>query len=338
MSPGITCHHIHEVPLEVVAVVGVELKGLVVLDLAVVGVVAGGVVVCLLACGVHRLLGVGSHVHGAVGAGGIQTEVEVEPQVLEAVQLIIELGVAHEAQGVREVDLVVEEGHRVLSCHSVAVVHGEGAFAVVPPAVAVEAVGVVHGLGRVILHGRADGAGIGEAVVHIHTLSVEVDGQVLVQQHGIEAEGQGLTGEVAGLQGTVLVVVADGCAVRHIELGALADLAAHGHVAFQGLGELEDFLLPVCVGVAEHSVGFAAFAVALGHNLAELVSGEDVQVLGVLAHRAGEVEVHVDGVVELAALLGGDDDDAVGCAGTVDGCRGGVLQHGEGLDVARVDG
>ena len=40
----------------------------------------------------------------------------------------------------------------------------------------------------------------------------------------------------------------------------------------------------------------------------------------------------------LGTLLRGDDDNAVGSTGTVDGGRRGILEDGEGLDVFRVDG
>ena len=51
---------------------------------------------------------------------------------------------------------------------------------------------------------------------------------------------------------------------------------------------------------------------------------------GAQAHEAGEADV---GSLVPGALLGGDEDDTVGCAGTVDGCGGGVLQDLHGLDV-----
>ena len=35
------------------------------------------------------------------------------------------------------------------------------------------------------------------------------------------------------------------------------------------------------------------------------------------------------------ALLGIDDDNAVGCAATVDGCRGGILQNLDVINVVR---
>ena len=286
----------------------------------------------------HRLLGIGGHINGTLGTGVVQTQVQVNTEVFEAVDLVVELGVAHKTLGVGNVDLVVEEGHRVLAGHGVAVVNGEGTLAVVPPAVAIQTGRVVNGLGGVISHGGTHGTGVGKAVVHIHTLGVEVHRQVLVQEGRSEGDGQGLTGHVGGLEGTVLVVITKRYTPRHIELGALTYLAGHGSVAFQGAGQAEDFLLPVGVFLTQGLVGGAAGTVHMNHQPAEFHTVQHIHILGVLAQGAGEVHVYVNLVVVLGALLGGDDDNTVGCTGTEDGGGRSVLQHGEALDIGRVDG
>ena len=94
-----------------------------------------------------------------------------------------------------------------------------------------------------------------------------------------------------------------------------------------------DLALPVRVGGAEQE-GF------LGIGGVDVV-GEFLAVhhlQGAVVLLRGEAAVVADAdAVTLGTLLGRDDDDAVGSAGTVDGGRGGVLQDGEGLDVVGVD-
>ena len=58
--------------------------------------------------------------------------------------------------------------------------------------------------------------------------------------------------------------------------------------------------------------------------------------VGTVGHEERRRNVDARGLVA-AAFLGGDDDDAVGCAGSVDGRRRGVFQHGDVLDVGRVE-
>ena len=52
-------------------------------------------------------------------------------------------------------------------------------------------------------------------------------------------------------------------------------------------------------------------------------------------HTVGGIEVYLQ--TALLSLLGGDDDDAIGCTGTIDGCRRSILQHSHALDIRRVD-
>ena len=76
----------------------------------------------------------------------------------------------------------------------------------------------------------------------------------------------------------------------------------------------------------------------VGDGLLHLLGVKHVHVLA--HHAQGMLVVHVEvrGGRALVALLGGDYDNAVGCARTVDGGGGGVLEDGEALDVVRVDG
>ena len=70
---------------------------------------------------------------------------------------------------------------------------------------------------------------------------------MVVKEAWVEVDRDGLTLKVGGLEGTVLVVVADGHAVRHTEDVALPYPAGHCHVAVNSFTQLVDFLLPVGV-------------------------------------------------------------------------------------------
>ena len=63
-----------------------------------------------------------------------------------------------------------------------------------------------------------------------------------------------------------------------------------------------------------------------GHDLTELIGCEHVEGLGAL--RDGECAA-VGHLHLVGSLLGGDHDHTVGCAATVDGCRGSILEDGE---------
>ena len=240
---------------ELLGVVGIELEGLVDLLLAVVGVVAGSAL-----CGtVQGLFCSGGHIDRSVGRRIVDTEVQVEVKVLEAVDLVVELGVADEAHRVGEVDLVVEQGHGILAGLRVAVRDVGGPESVVPPEVSVESVLriVIYVLGGVHADRRSDGVLVREAVAYVHALSVEVDQQMLVEELGAEVQRQGLAVELGSLEGSVLARHAEGDAPRHREHLAAAHVAGNGHIAVDALAELEDLSLPVGVGVTESLVCFS---------------------------------------------------------------------------------
>ena len=340
MLPGVTGHDLEGVLAYGLAVVGIELEGLVEFLLAVVGMVTGSIAAGFLLCGgVHRLLGVRSHVNGACGIGVVDTEVEVEAQVLETVHLVVNLHVSEETVGAGKVLLVIEQGNRVLVGHGVAVVNGEGALAVVPPAVAVQTVLVIYRLGRSVLDCLGDGIGVCEPGVHVHRLAIQVEGEMLVQEGRSKVEGNGLTAHIAGLQGTLLIETADGNAVWHAD-HLVVKLAGEGSVQLIGLGETVDFLLPVGVDafiITEGLVCIGFCACILLHSLTEFSCIHNIHEACILVEGSGEIDVEVNTLSGAVALLGGDEDDTVGSPGAVDCGCGSVLQDGEALDIVRVD-
>ena len=255
--------------------------------------------------------------------------------------LVVELRVADETVGVGPVFLLVEGSDRVGGSHGVDVAVGHA-----PDAIAVEAafrVVEIDRLGRVIAESLADGALIGVPVLGEGVLAVEVDAEVLLEEGRGEGESSRGTVHLGALEGTLLHRVTAGNAVRQGHGLAESEVAVDGNVGVHGRGGAVDLLLPVGVLGAEgveSGGGHLAVSHALGDELAHLVAGQDILILGdgVDGSRQVHGDVRNRGGMALGALLRRDDDNAVGSTGTVDGgCRC-VLEDGEGLDVFRVDG
>ena len=309
--PGITGHHVEVAPVEIVVVVGVGLEQ----EVAVEVLVADGAV----RGGAQRAVGTELVVLVALCLRDVITQVDVEAQVLETVDLVVKLQVADAAHRTADVVVVVQGGHRACGRHRVG-----RAVSVVP--VPESTVGIVHRLGRVEPDGSAHGAAVGPEGLLVDALHVHVDGQMVVQELRREAEVGVDALVVAQLGGRLVQVVAEAHAER--ELAA----AVHAEVVVRGDTDTVDLILPVGVGRAEQE---GIFGMILVHRLAELVAAHHVEGGDVLLGADAAVVGHLDRAA--AAFLRGDDDDAVGSAGAVDGGRGGVLQHGEALDVVGVD-
>ena len=267
------------------------------------------------------------------------TEVQVEVQFGEEVQGIVELEVTGRRERLVLVVLVVEQRHGVLD--GVAVDRSAGGELV--PAVenrghglacAVDS-GVVglYGLGGVGGEGVAESREVSLAGLHVCALHVCLNRQMVVEEFRGEVETCGHALHTRGLDYTLVVGVAHVDAVRE-ETGHAADR----EVIVLRHGGAQNLFLPVGI------VHLAVVAELCDGRLCAHAVGDEVGELGGVHHvegLAGGVHGHVGREVYLrlaaAALLGGDDDDAVRCARTVDcGCRG-ILEHGHRLDVLRVD-
>ena len=102
-------------------------------------------------------------------------------------------------------------------------------------------------------------------------------------------------------------------------------------------GGAVDLALPVGIGRSESIDRIIVHTgIQVGDKLAELVAGHHVDRLLAHAGRYGTVVGDLGSLVG-TALLGSDDDDTVGSAGTVDGGCGSVLQDVEALDIGRID-
>ena len=101
-------------------------------------------------------------------------------------------------------------------------------------------------------------------------------------------------------------------------------------------GGAVDLLLPVGVLFAQQVVACRAFAVNLLNQLAILIAVEHVGVLLDDGSRNVTVVAYLRSHV-LTTLLRGDDDDTIRTTRTVDGGSRSILQHGEALNIIRVD-
>ena len=191
-----------------------------------------------------------------------------------------------------------------------------------------------------VLPGELGGAAHLEPVVHI----------------GFGVDGGGETLQVVDGDHALLVGPADRgidlaflAAAREAQLVVLGDTGAEEDV-FPILIDILAFVLGRVVG--GHLVVYIGLdaAVALpgrrvvlgvvgpGHPVQRFGFGivrQRVVVIGEVGETGAGLEV--GGQLPGLAFLGGDQDHTVGGAGTVEGSRGGVLQDGDGLDIARVE-
>ena len=155
---------------------------------------------------------------------------------------------------------------------------------------------------------------------------------MVVEERRVEVDSCGRTLELGSLQDTLLVGEAGRNAVREILKGA-----GDRDIMVMADGGAVDLALPIGIGSAKGiDRSLVHTGVEIGDEAAELVPIHDLD--GLLAHAGGDSTIVGDlGSLVGAALLGRDDDDAVGTARSIDGGSGGVLQDVEALDIGRVD-
>ena len=216
--------------------------------------------------------------------------------------------------------LLLEEGHRVRIQVDVAGHIGT--------------VLVVHGLERALDAGLAVGVGGVHPGVHIglvrHHFSRELK---LVVKQVLGDKGAGADVGPAGVDDRTLVVV-----IGHIGgIEVMTGTAADRQIVVLGNGRAADEAQPVR-GLLDGQLAVRALeAPALGTPGEDVVGRHEVRTLEPLG--GGHVTGILDGGGHFAlGVAGGDDDNAVSTAGTVDGGRGTVLQHVDGLDVLRGHG
>ena len=269
----------------------------------------------------------------------VSANVGVDVEVFKTVNLVVQFQVTNQRGALGVVILQFQHGERVGSVLGVGlsrprgVAEGGTVRHVLIVASGELAVGIaffkIDGLRRVHGQGCANGTLVSIAVLRCHVLGIEVHAEVVVEEGRREIDGGSETFKAAGLERTFIVGVAEADAI-----GQEAQAAVDGEIVVVADGSLVDFVLPVGVGSAKRQGGCAAEAFL--HHLTEFVAAEDVKLLG----KRSDADTTVVGDLRtavLAAFLGGDDDDTVGSARTVDGSGGSILQDGEAGDVFRID-
>ena len=190
---------------------------------------------------------------------------------------------------------------------------------------------VVRILRRIEIDGCTHSFSVGILRLGIHTLTVKVQGQVIVKERRIQVQGSRDTLEVRGLQDTLLVGIAHAYTVGKILHGT-----RNRHIVVMADGLTIDFVLPIGIGCTQCVYGDTALTIDTHDESTILVAVHHLKAL--LAHaqccasRIGNARLHT-----LAAFLRSDDDDTVRTTRTVDSRGRSVLQYVERLNVLGID-
>ena len=171
-----------------------------------------------------------------------------------------------------------------------------------------------------------------------YTLTVQVDGQTVVEERWGQVDTYSTTAHASGLQGTVVVQEACADAVRHLEGFAARNIATRdAGVDFLGEGSAVDLVLPFGTRGTQCSHGIGIVTIVGHEEIAESLRAEHVNLLGHGLECTAHVNVDA-GLCTSLTLLGGDQDHTVRSTATVNSGGRSILQNRETLDVVRVDG
>ena len=143
----------------------------------------------------------------------VTTHSQVETQVLKTVNLVINVGTTNERAGLTAVIMVVEHCHGVVRSVCVLGVgpSGIGVVYLQPIEVATYAsilrIVAVDGLSGVHANCITHGTCVGEARLGPSELTIEIHGQMVVQERWAQVNGHSVTLVVGGLEDTLLVGV-----------------------------------------------------------------------------------------------------------------------------------
>ena len=155
-----------------------------------------------------------------------------------------------------------------------------------------------------------------------------------IEERGTEVHTTCIAVHVVGLQDTIAV----GVAHRHTERQPVAHRTHSLEVMVGADSSTEEFLLPIGVLIAHLAHHLVVTAVALEDVLnqaAVLITREHVDVLTACGY--GDTTVVAHSYLATDALLRGDDNDAIRSTATIDSGSRSILQHGERLDIVRVN-
>ena len=176
---------------------------------------------------------------------------------------------------------------------------------------------------------------VGELVLYPVALDVGLNLESVIEELRSKIEAHGGTIHARVHQNTIVIGVAGRHAIRQT-----AGSSTHAQVIVVRDGGTQHFVLPVGVecaillGVGLNILdGVAVSAKLLCQNFCQCLCRQR------LVGLAGSVDIHIGGEVHLRlalhTTLGGDDDDTIRSARTVNGCSGSILEDGHVLNVVR---
>ena len=189
----------------------------------------------------------------------------------------------------------------------------------------------IRALRRVHIDGGSHCTPFGKTAVGIHSLTVQVDVQVVIQERRTQVERCRKALEVRCFQNTLLVSIA----YRHAIWQRVADSSRHGDAVILTEGRAVYEVLPVGIRRTESAVSLRIFAPFFFNECTETVSIQYVD--GVFLHTYRHTAVVRNLNAALVPFLGGDDNNAIRAAATVDSCCRCVFQDVETLNILRID-
>ena len=169
---------------------------------------------------------------------------------------------------------------------------------------------------------------VGEVVLGSRRLQVEINLQVVVKEFGVQVQAGGDPVQIAGLQNTILIQIADGETIRQV-----VDATGQGDRVIAHDRTLIDEILPIGIGGTQQcSLGGISFVV---YNGAEFVGGQHIQFIP--NDRIGILGREIDFQFSSLSFFRGDKNNTVGRAVTIDSSSRCVFQHGECFDIIGVD-
>ena len=293
-------------------------------DIVLVRLLDAGIAIIVVAVRIGRNVGF------LLALRVVGTQLGMEMQVFETMNLIVGLDTANPHGRMSAVILQVHQSHGVLGSVGV----GDGCVPVVLGGVGDDRLPVAAGCIAVCINGlcgiHTDGSTehgtIHIAVLRVHVLGVHIQCEVVLEERGREVHATRETLEVTGLGDTVLVGITGRNTIRSIEGGT-----GHAQLMVSADSGTVNLILPVGVGGSESC---ARFSEGIDDVVAILVAGEHVVRVALHADRHIAVIRNTGSTVgALDTLLGGDDDHTIGSTATIDGSSRSILQYGEALDV-----
>ena len=165
----------------------------------------------------------------------------------------------------------------------------------------------------------------------IHTLSIQVQVQVVIKERRIEVQSSCDTLEVRGLDDTLLICITYRNTIREIFEGS-----RHRDIVIMAESSTIDFILPVR----------ACCTKCLVRNTFRSIHILNKSTIFIAIHHVKRLLTHTDGSATgirdcglgvLASFLGCDNDDTIRTTATIDSSSRSILQNVERLNVLRID-